>query len=124
MFANAVEEDTVIADCIEARLPLLCSPALLRAQVEVIVRLQRRQAAEDLAGNMQDRFTLDEFNRIDVERVAVEADDGVFLGGGTTGVAGHLVSAMRNAQPLFPLRQFLIEHRGEDRFFRGESCHG
>ena len=52
---------------------------------------------------MQDWFAVDEFNRIDVERVAVEAEYGVFFGGGTTDVAGHLIGTMRHAQPLLPL---------------------
>jgi hypothetical protein len=119
VLADAVEEDAVVADCVEARLPLARAPPVLRAEVEILEGLERGQAAEDLAGDVQHRFAVDEFDGEHVEGVAVEAEDRVLLRGGAADVARDLVGPMGHAQPLLPLREPGVEERGEDGGFGG-----
>jgi hypothetical protein len=124
VFADAVDQDAVVADRVEARLPFALAPALLGAQVEVVVGLQGSQAAEDLARDAQHRLAVDELGAEDTERVAVEPEHGVFLGGGATDVARDLVRTVWHAQPLLPLRQLSVEQGREGWFLRGAGRGG
>ena len=71
MFADAEDQDAVIADGVGARFPAFYAPALLGTQVEVVVAFQRRDGAEDLAADVQNGFTGFLAGREDVQRVVV-----------------------------------------------------
>ena len=104
VFADAIDQETVVANHLGAWLPAFLPEALLGLEVKVIVRLQRRQRAEDLSRDVQDRLAIELTGREDLERVVVQAQHRVILRLGPADIAREVIGAMDRPKPFFPLR--------------------
>ena len=118
VFADTEDQDAVVADRRQARLPTLLAPALFRLQVEVVVGFQRGERTEDLAGDVQDSLAMNLTGREDLERVIVETQHWVVLRLGAADVTREVVGAMDRPEPLLPLRELRVEERTEGRLLR------
>ena len=73
MFANAEDQDAVIAHRFGPGFPALFAPALFGAQVKVVIFSQRREGAENLTRNMEHRFAIELAGRENLKWVVIQA---------------------------------------------------
>ena len=110
MFADAENEDAIIAYRGQTRLPAFLAPALFGLQVEVVEGRQRAEGAKDLTSDVQNGLAVGLSGSNHLERIIIEAKNRVILRLGAADVTRKVVSTVDRAEPFLPLRELRVEH--------------